>query len=57
MKQDPATCQMKIIVLSAYLDEENHEKMKKYGADVFISKPLPLGEVQKGSSGTPRAPQ
>ncbi len=47
VKQDPATCHMKIIVLSAYLDEENYEKMKCNGADVCFSKPLPLEKLKK----------
>jgi excisionase family DNA binding protein len=51
VKQDPTTCQMKIIVLSAYLDEENHEKMKNFGADVCFSKPLPLEKLKKEVAG------
>ncbi|HMK34957.1 MAG TPA: response regulator [Desulfomonilaceae bacterium] len=47
VKQDPMTCGMKVIVLSAYLDEENYEKMKNYGADVCFSKPLPLEKLKK----------
>jgi len=51
VKQDPATCHMKIVVLSAYLDEENYEKMKKYGADGCFSKPLPLDKLKAEISG------
>jgi len=47
VKQDPSTCHMKIIVLSAYLDDENYEKMKTNGADVCFSKPLPLDKLRK----------
>jgi excisionase family DNA binding protein len=47
IKQDPETNHIKIIVLSAYLDEENYEKMKRYGADVCFSKPLPLEKLKK----------
>jgi excisionase family DNA binding protein len=36
----------KIIVLSAYLDEERFQKMKEYGADVCFSKPLPLPQLK-----------
>ncbi len=36
----------KIIVLSAYLDDEKFEKMKKYGADVCFSKPLTLTKLK-----------
>lgn len=36
----------KIIVLSAYLDEEKFNKMKEYGADACFSKPLPLSQLK-----------
>jgi CheY-like chemotaxis protein len=36
----------KIIVLSAYLDEEKFKKMKEYGADACFSKPLPLSQLK-----------
>jgi excisionase family DNA binding protein len=51
VKQDPDTCHMKIIVLSAYLDEENYGKMKRYGADVCFSKPLPLEKLKTEVAG------
>jgi excisionase family DNA binding protein len=47
VKQDPETSHTKIIVLSAYLDEENYEKMKQCGADACFSKPLPLRSLKK----------
>jgi excisionase family DNA binding protein len=47
VKCDAATSHIKIIVLSAYLDEENYEKMKKGGADVCFSKPLPLEKLKR----------
>ncbi|MCA1960564.1 MAG: response regulator [Desulfomonile sp.] len=47
VKSDPATCHMKIIVLSAYMDEQNYEKMKQNGADVCFSKPLSLEKLKK----------
>ena len=47
VKQDPSTSHMKVMVLSAYLDEENYEKMKQNGADVCFSKPLPLEMLKK----------
>jgi CheY-like chemotaxis protein len=34
-------------VLSAYLDEENFQKMKEYGADACFSKPLPIPDLKK----------
>ena len=37
----------KIIVLSAYLDDEKFQKMKDYGADVCFSKPLPLPQLKQ----------
>ncbi|MBW1892244.1 MAG: response regulator [Deltaproteobacteria bacterium] len=36
----------KIIVLSAYLDEEKFKQMKDNGADVCFSKPLPLSKLK-----------
>ncbi|MFC1834859.1 response regulator [Thermodesulfobacteriota bacterium] len=51
VKQDPSTSHMKIIVLSAYLDEENYEKMKQYGADACFSKPLPLEKLKREVAG------
>jgi CheY-like chemotaxis protein len=38
---------MKIIVLSAYLDEEKFKKMKEYGADACFSKPFPLPQLKE----------
>lgn len=37
----------KIIVLSAYLDEEKFKKMKEHGADACFSKPLPLPQLKE----------
>jgi len=47
IKDDPETTDMKIIVLSAYLDEEKFEKMKEHGADACFSKPLPLSQLKE----------
>jgi excisionase family DNA binding protein len=47
IKTDPESKDTKVIVLSAYLDEENFQKMKAFGADVCFSKPLPLSELKK----------
>lgn len=47
IKSDPATETIKIIVLSAYLDEEKFKWMKEHGADVCFSKPLPLTQLKK----------
>jgi excisionase family DNA binding protein len=47
IKENPETCDMKIIILSAYLDEEKFKKMKEYGADVCFSKPLPLPQLKE----------
>jgi excisionase family DNA binding protein len=46
IKENEETKQTKIIVLSAYLDEEKFEKMKSYGADLCFSKPLPLTQLR-----------
>jgi len=47
IKETPDTKDMKIIVLSAYLDEEKFKKMKEYGADACFSKPLPLSQLKE----------
>lgn len=47
IKGDDETKDTKIIVLSAYLDEEKFRKMQEYGADVCFSKPLPLPQLKE----------
>ena len=47
IKENADTRETKIIVLSAYLDEEKFKKMKEYGADVCFSKPLPLPQLKE----------
>ena len=47
IKSDQKTKETKIIVLSAYLDEEKFKKMKENGADLCFSKPLPLPQLKK----------
>ena len=46
IKESRETCDIKIVVLSAYLDEEKFKQMKEYGADVCFSKPLPLPKLK-----------
>ncbi|MBW2216116.1 MAG: response regulator [Deltaproteobacteria bacterium] len=46
IKTDDETKNTKIIVLSAYLDEEKFKKMKDNGADICFSKPLPLSQLR-----------
>ncbi len=46
IKENPKTQHIKIIVLSAYLDDDKFARMKEYGADVCLSKPLPLPELK-----------
>lgn len=46
IKENPETRNTKIIVLSAYLDEEKFKKMKEYGADACFSKPFPLPQLK-----------
>lgn len=46
VKSNQETKDTKIIVLSAYLDEEKFKKMKEYGADACFSKPLPLPQLK-----------
>jgi excisionase family DNA binding protein len=47
IKENPQSRNTKVIVLSAYLDEENFQKMKGFGADACFSKPLPLPDLKK----------
>ncbi|MBW1854653.1 MAG: response regulator [Thermodesulfobacteriota bacterium] len=47
IKSKPETKHIKIIVLSAYLDDENYKQMEEYGADACFSKPLPLPELKQ----------
>ena len=47
IKTSEETKNTKIIVLSAYLDEEKFKKMKEYGADLCFSKPLPLPQLKE----------
>ena len=54
IKTDPETKNIKIIVLSAYLDEEKFNKMKEYGADRCFSKPLLLPKLKEEVRRTPR---
>ena len=37
----------RIVVLSAYLDDEKFNQMKEYGADACFSKPLPLPQLKE----------
>lgn len=47
IKSNEETKNTKIIVLSAYLDDEKFKKMKEYGADLCFSKPLPLPRLRE----------
>ena len=47
IKSNEETKDTKIIVLSAYLDDEKFKKMKEYGADLCFSKPLPLPQLKE----------
>lgn len=47
IKSSPETKDTKIIVLSAYLDEEKFARMKEHGADACFSKPLPLPQLKE----------
>ncbi len=46
IKTDDETKNTKIIVLSAYLDEDKFKQMTDNGADVCFSKPLPLPQLK-----------
>ncbi len=47
IKSDEGTKDIRIIVLSAYLDDEKFKQMKENGADICFSKPLPLPQLKK----------
>jgi len=47
IKSSPAEKDIKIIVLSAYLNAEAFEQMKSSGADACFSKPLPLSQLKR----------
>ncbi|MCP3899780.1 MAG: response regulator [Desulfobacteraceae bacterium] len=47
IKSNEETKHTKIIVLSAYLDDEKFQQMKENGADVCFSKPLPLPQLKE----------
>lgn len=47
IKSSPETKDTRIIVLSAYLDEEKFRQMKENGADACFSKPLPLQQLKE----------
>lgn len=46
IKCNPETKSTKIVVLSAYLDDDAFQRMKEYGADACFSKPLPLEQLK-----------
>ena len=46
IKSNPETKSTKIVVLSAYLDDDAFQRMKEYGADACFSKPLPLEQLK-----------
>ncbi len=46
IKTDTNTKDIKIIVLSAYLDDDKFARMEENGADVCLSKPLPLSQLK-----------
>jgi excisionase family DNA binding protein len=47
IKSNEETRDTKIIVLSAYLDDEKFKKMREYGADLCFSKPFPLPQLKE----------
>ncbi len=46
IKSHDNTKDIKIIVLSAYLDDDKFAQMKEHGADICFSKPLPLSQLK-----------
>jgi len=46
VKTNPDSKNTKIVVLSAYLDDDAFKQMKEFGADACFSKPLPLEQLK-----------
>jgi excisionase family DNA binding protein len=46
LKGDTETADIKVVVLSAYLDDDSYARMREYGADACFSKPLPLEKLK-----------
>ncbi len=51
VKSNNETKDIKILILSAYLDDEKFKTMKEYGADVCFSKPLQLPLLKEEVAG------
>ena len=51
IKSNEETRGTKVIVLSAYLNDENYQQMREYGADRCFSKPLPLDQLKSEVAG------
>jgi excisionase family DNA binding protein len=51
IKCNPITKDTKVVVLSAYLDENAFKQMNEYGADACFSKPLPLEQLKAEVAG------
>ena len=47
IKSDEETENIKILILSAYLDEKKFKIMEEYGADICFSKPLQLPRLKE----------
>jgi CheY-like chemotaxis protein len=47
IRQDPATRDLKVIILSAFYTTENQETAAKYGARRFVKKPWDEKELRK----------
>jgi len=51
VKSNDETKDIKILILSAYLDDEKFKTMMEYGADVCFSKPLQLPLLKEEVAG------
>lgn len=47
VKKDPATQDMRILVITGFATDENVEKVLRYGADGYLEKPLKLRDLRE----------
>ncbi len=47
VKEDPATQDMRILVITGFATDENVEKVLRYGADEYLEKPLKLRDLRE----------
>ena len=56
IKSSDDLLQTKVVILSAYLDDNSYRQMREYGADLCFSKPLPLDQLRAEVAGLLASP-